>query len=294
MDDLTKNKIENAKKILANGSCSGIECRFCFAYRKETVERCKAKNKDHLPIDGLSNAGIEFFKSKIAEYEGGEMKYKVGDMVKVREGIKAGSIYGQVAIFREAMVPYCGKIMKIKIVHKNHYTLENNDWWWTDEMLEPARKTQYDVEKPIVKYRVGDLVKVKEGLGLSKTYDGIKLNPSMAVLRGDVKKITYAYNDRYKLEGCDFIWSKEMLEPAVFKPHYDKETVYVNGMHFEIEGPAVSAKDWLEGKSVYRGGLSNSFMTAIGWYPPLNENDIPAVNKKQETRKEIRKRLLKL
>lgn len=51
-------------------------------------------------------------------------KFKVGDKVKVREGLIAGEYYGGV---------YC--------TNSHHYGAEEDYSCWSDEMLEPAEKT---------------------------------------------------------------------------------------------------------------------------------------------------------
>lgn len=66
------------------------------------------------------------------------MKYKVGDIVIAKKGLIPGHAYGSVAFFVDGMVPYCGRQMKIKKVHKDYYDVEENNFRWTDGMLEPV------------------------------------------------------------------------------------------------------------------------------------------------------------
>ena len=65
------------------------------------------------------------------------MKYKVGDKVKVREDLKIGKSYNE-KIFVDDMEKYKGQIVTIKVVGDDNYRIEedNQDWYWTDEMLE--------------------------------------------------------------------------------------------------------------------------------------------------------------
>ena len=68
------------------------------------------------------------------------MKYKVGDKVRVRKDLKAGSFYGEDS-FLVDMKKYSGKIMTVdKITYKNKYKLKEDfgHYYWTDEMLEDA------------------------------------------------------------------------------------------------------------------------------------------------------------
>ena len=65
------------------------------------------------------------------------MKYKVGDKVKVREDLEIGKSYDK-KVFVDDMEKYKGQIVTIKVVGDDNYRIEedNQDWWWTDEMLE--------------------------------------------------------------------------------------------------------------------------------------------------------------
>ena len=65
------------------------------------------------------------------------MKYKVGDKVKVREDLKIGKSYNE-KIFVDDMEKYKGQIVTMKVVGDDNYRIEedNQDWYWTDEMLE--------------------------------------------------------------------------------------------------------------------------------------------------------------
>ena len=65
------------------------------------------------------------------------MKYKVGDKVKVREDLKIGKSYNK-KTFVDSMEKYKGQIVTIKVVYGDRYRIEedNQDWYWTDEMLE--------------------------------------------------------------------------------------------------------------------------------------------------------------
>lgn len=65
------------------------------------------------------------------------MKYKVGDKVKVREDLEIGKSYDK-KTFVEKMKKYKGQIVTIKVVYDDRYRIEedNQDWYWTDEMLE--------------------------------------------------------------------------------------------------------------------------------------------------------------
>lgn len=63
------------------------------------------------------------------------MKYKVGDKVKVREDLIVNDVYG-CCYFILSMDKCKGSILTIKSVFSNYYTVEENKWSWTDDMLE--------------------------------------------------------------------------------------------------------------------------------------------------------------
>jgi hypothetical protein len=73
-------------------------------------------------------------------------KFKIGDKVRVREGASPGSYYNNM---------YCGidmakpgsEVSTVVFAGRNIYKLEGCDSWWTDEMLELAEKTLYNLEK---------------------------------------------------------------------------------------------------------------------------------------------------
>lgn len=65
------------------------------------------------------------------------MKYKVGDKVKVRSDLRVGKSYGEHAFVHD-MFKFRGKIVTIESVWKQGYRIEEDAYWWTDEMLEPV------------------------------------------------------------------------------------------------------------------------------------------------------------
>lgn len=67
------------------------------------------------------------------------MQYKVGDKVKVRSDLKVGKGYGEHAFVHD-MFKFVGKIVTIESVWKQGYRIEEDTYWWTDEMFEPAEE----------------------------------------------------------------------------------------------------------------------------------------------------------
>ena len=71
------------------------------------------------------------------------MKFKIGDYVKIKEGLKARNTNN----FAIDMEKYCGKVAKIIEINSRYYKLniDNGEWYWSYDMLEPASKKSYNV-----------------------------------------------------------------------------------------------------------------------------------------------------
>lgn len=65
------------------------------------------------------------------------MKYKVGDRVRVRSDLKVGKGYSA-HTFAYDMFKFEGKIVTIESVWEQGYRIEEDTYWWTDEMFEPV------------------------------------------------------------------------------------------------------------------------------------------------------------
>ena len=74
------------------------------------------------------------------------MKFKVGDRVKTRKGLTVGKNYGDWD-FCSSMEQWKGKIMTIREVRFDSYKVEENNWGWSEEMLELAEYTYEDLKK---------------------------------------------------------------------------------------------------------------------------------------------------
>lgn len=67
------------------------------------------------------------------------MKYKVGDKVKVREDLEYNVFYGGTRV-NEDMIMHKGKILTIRAIDCKQYLMEEDNWCWTDEMLEDVEE----------------------------------------------------------------------------------------------------------------------------------------------------------
>ena len=67
------------------------------------------------------------------------MKYKVGDKAKVREDLEYNVFYGGNRV-NEDMIMHKGKILTIRAIEGRNYLMEEDNWCWTDEMLEDVKE----------------------------------------------------------------------------------------------------------------------------------------------------------
>lgn len=97
-----------------------------------------------------------------------------------------------------------------------------------------------------MKYKVGDLVRVKGDLRIGKTYGSCNWVYSMEEYKNKIFHISQTCESYYELKGCpDWRFSDEMLEPAIgqVKPHEHKfvvdrqrgfKTIYINGVTIAV------------------------------------------------------------
>lgn len=81
------------------------------------------------------------------EKERHEMKYKVGDKVKVRSDLKTSVLYGSLYAAAEMIKK---KIVTITYVYDGCYKVVEDDYAWTDEMLEGLVEDELTAEEAII------------------------------------------------------------------------------------------------------------------------------------------------
>ncbi len=100
------------------------------------------------------------------------MKFKVGDKVKIRKDFSKTKSYKITPVLN--MEKYKGKIAEIqRISTGGNYNLDidNMEWYWSDDMLEPYETKESNFNKLDLKN--GDIVKYRNGL--KKIVSGDKL-----------------------------------------------------------------------------------------------------------------------
>lgn len=74
------------------------------------------------------------------------MRYKVGDKVRVMRDLETAVMYGVLCVVDEMLKK---KIVTIKSVHDGYYKVVEDDYKWTDEMLEGLAEDELTAEETI-------------------------------------------------------------------------------------------------------------------------------------------------
>ena len=123
------------------------------------------------------------------------MKYKIGDKVRVRKDLVPNSEYGGVC-YVEFMDKFKDKECVITNMDDTSYRINNSEFWWTDEMLEPVN------EAALLEYALEKLGMTKEELEdeMNKDKEDIEKAKEMVKLNKD----TQAYCDSFEkvCQGC--------------------------------------------------------------------------------------------
>lgn len=140
------------------------------------------------------------------------MKFNVGDKVRVRYGLQYNERYNDVRC-DEHMSRMGGVVLTIKSINMRSYFVKENNWAWSDEMLEPVSENTKE-DKTMNKFKVGDKVRVRHGLKHGKSYDDLYCNEIMAATAGKVLTIKRAGKISYDVEENQWCWNDAMLEPV--------------------------------------------------------------------------------
>lgn len=124
-------------------------CRFRICTRDKDHEQ--TRKEDQAQIEYLRRWKEKKQKRKNLleklEKERHEMKYKVGDKVKVRSDLKTSVLYGSLYAVAEMIKK---KIVTITYVYDGCYKVVEDDYAWTDEMLEGLAEDELTAEEAII------------------------------------------------------------------------------------------------------------------------------------------------
>ena len=119
------------------------------------------------------------------------------------------------------MVSLKGQVVTIKKIRENKYVIEEDhgDWNWTEEMF-----------LPIIKYKIGDKVIIREDLEEGKLYGYYSVNEDMFSLRGEIVTICdIGYNFYILKEDIHkWCWTDKMFSGKVSEDFIPEEPVSQN------------------------------------------------------------------
>lgn len=153
------------------------------------------------------------------------MDYKIRDVVRIKDNLKEGEKYGDCYVV-EGMLKFRGTtdtIYYIDTVGDFYLSDKDNTYVWHKDMLEPVTIKRGNS----VKYKIGDLVKVRDDLQEDKMYGRCSSIDDMLPFRGTLDFIENIDEDGdYHLANNNnpYVWNEEMLEPVVIKDDLKEST----------------------------------------------------------------------
>ena len=123
------------------------------------------------------------------------MKYKIGDKVRVRKDLVPNSEYGGVC-YVEFMDKFKDKECVITNMDDTSYRINNSEFWWTDEMLEPVN------ERTLLEYALEKLGMTKEELKNEMDRDKEDEEKAKEMVRLNHEMTAYCDSFKWKCQGC--------------------------------------------------------------------------------------------
>lgn len=159
------------------------------------------------------------------------MKYKVGDVVKVRSDLDVNKLYKRFYITTN-MIEFKGKFVRIVKVFNNYYSIYEDleKWSWNDEMFEPF--TEEDVKKHFEEYvksfKDYDIkVEIKKKEPILDEEEKKYLSAVIRPFRDRVKYIAKIYAVDYQFI-CIYVEciAKDYSDETVYLPFFKENTMY--------------------------------------------------------------------
>lgn len=145
------------------------------------------------------------------------MKFKVGDKVKIREDLSCGRFGG--VYFYDSMKGYRGREAKITYIdsydNTYHLDIDDNNWWWTDGMLELYEAKRAEMKKSDLKD--GDYCIFKNKERAIKMGEYVVANGGGIPLKEYNNKLEHNYNSNYDIVRID--------RPTEYKTIYKNDEI---------------------------------------------------------------------
>lgn len=169
-------------------------------------------------------------------------KYKVGDKVRVRSDLKEDKWYSMEDdshsnVVTGSMAKLRGEIVTIIKIEDGQYRIEGSSYVkWTDRMFEGLAEDAKPTSKyPRPKFKIGDKVKLRQGLYEHKRYGGLTLLRDMKSNEGRVMTIKRVDDDGYyDLEESGYTYSEQMLEFADASKNTTKKEIKLEDINMKF------------------------------------------------------------
>ena len=139
------------------------------------------------------------------------MKYKIGDKVRVRKDLVPNSEYGGVC-YVEFMDKFKDKECVITNMDDTSYRINNSEFWWTDEMLEPVN------EAALLEYALEKLGMTKEELEDEMNEDKKDIKFIEKCIKDNEKRKEYCKKFDSDCNGCEVRRFKDKYEKYGYIP----------------------------------------------------------------------------
>ena len=139
------------------------------------------------------------------------MKYKIGDKVRVRKDLVPNSEYGGVC-YVEFMDKFKDKECVITNMDDTSYRINNSEFWWTDEMLEPVN------ERTLLEYALEKLGMTKEELENEMDKDEEDIKFIEKCIKDNEKRKEYCKKFDSDCNGCEVRRFKDKYEKYGYIP----------------------------------------------------------------------------
>ncbi len=163
------------------------------------------------------------------------MKYKIGDLVKVRDDLQEDKMYGRCSSIDD-MLKFRGTLDFIENIDEDgdyHLANNNNPYVWSEEMLEPI-KIKDDLKHEIkgennIDYKIRDIVRIKDDLKEGEKYGDCYVVEGMLKYRGTIDTIYYidTVGDLYLSDKDNtYVWHKDMVELVTMRNDSKQSTTF--------------------------------------------------------------------